>query len=879
MKPGQSPTGERFAPPPPPRQPRYPTAQRPTSHAPQSAGAPPTPAPRPQKSWDDFIHKGRSTSGTDPSTAFPGISRTQSTKKKQGFTPGTPGGDEPPAPRSSAYATYSRGERPHASTPQSYFPESPAYPSPQMPPQTPGRSPLRRNRSFSRVTEERQARKVETAARYSEKLRERTDAASASAAHISSSARNSPIDTKWHEREQNGTHASFAHDGPSRHRSSSPNLGPRHVEESSSSGSETSSDEDFEDAEWSTRPKATPQQPANGIFPGTKYVNPATVRETDSSRYQYRPPPPPRNQPTSQAAFNYVPSYSVPRATAQQPMSDVGNGYTRPEVPHIGPNGYAPFYFYPKEWSRSFRMGPSRLAPSRVGRSVPSLNGFPSWAVPSSVLPNPDTTKKHTLDKSRAERRDWIENRRSDALHSTFVQPCRKHAKFADSALTDSSLPDLDTTNPTRPPNQPSFQSASHEDVSKKFSASKWNDKLAGADDLFRPTSSELPGGRRSPVRRARSRAKSYSKSQTSPIKESSDPLSTSINNGDTERTTAAEAFVPSKFSDNWAEMLRYQAATAPHEDDRGKTMKRGFKMPAARFPPADTRPAFPSPGAVPSAAPADDSPNEPGQKANEDVDPMDIDDSFPSGVASTPSEATETANPLHPSTETNANPPAAQTPVLKPSHIPATTVNLDDLSNVSPLKPSDTGLGDLNDLHTTLPFDSKPSPARPSLHTPHPSVTVGTSLSSLKALNLPKPPKHVIIPPLENVTQQTWTRYISEMNAYMHDWNIFNRKVLDHFMARQAQLDLTLMPNWMSAVGDGPSGEEVSAAVQEASSRNDVSGVHHHQKAGYAAYRQWLDEDIVVRQWWIVACERHQKAVEELGRVRELAKPLAVGV
>lgn len=31
------------------------------------------------------------------------------------------------------------------------------------------------------------------------------------------------------------------------------------------------------------------------------------------------------------------------------------------------------------------------------------------------------------------------------------------------------------------------------------------------------------------------------------------------------------------------------------------------------------------------------------------------------------------------------------------------------------------------------------------------------------------------------------------------------------------------------------------------------------------------------VREWWNVACEKHRQAVIELGRVREMAKPLAV--
>ncbi len=876
MKPGQSPTAERFAPPPPPpRPPRYTTSERPTSYAPRSAGAAPTNTPRPQRSWDDFKKAGRSTPGTESSPGFPGLSRTQSTRMKQGFTPATPGGDEPPAPRSSAYATYSRGERPQASASYSYFPESTAHPSPQTNPQGPGKSPLRHVRSSSRVEEGGQTQRPgleRISTRYGGIGGERTNIANGSGAHRSSSARNSPIDSKWHESERNGLHSPFSRDNPTRHRSSSPNLRPTPVLDSSSSGSETSSEEEVDEQRWPARPQATPRQarskpassdfggrtaadgPASsGLFPGTNYVIPPTPRDADSGRYQYRPPPLPRNQPTSQAAFNYVPGYSSTRATPQQPMPGAGNEHAGPGVPGNGPNMYAPFHSYPQRWSKSLRV-----SPSRPSKGVPSLNGFPSWAVPSSVLPHRDTPKKHALDTIREEKRDRIETWRSNTLQSTFVEPSRKHARFADSTLSDSSSPDVDTT---KLRNQPSFQNASRENVSEKFSASEWNDKLAGAEDLFRPTSSEIPA-KRSPVRSAGSRAKSHSRSHTTPIKESPNGVSTGANGGSGESSTASAVFVPGKFADDWAEKLRYQATATSGEDNRAKTSIRGFKVPAPKL--QQTHPkAEPSSGEKQASVSPHASSAGSEQKTNEDVDPMDIDDSVPSNEPSTPSAVTEAAPP-HLTTKEKNDSSAAETPGMHPYQSTAADVNLNDLSNVAPLKASGTGLGDLKDLNTTLPFKSKASPARPSQ-----TVVKGAAVSALKALNLPKPPRNVI-PPLENATQEAWARYISEMSSYMHDWNIFNKKMLDHFQARQAQLDLTVTSNWMSASGDGPSGEEVSRRIEDDPSSSSQ------QKAGYAAYRQWMDEDMTVREWWNVACERHQQAILDLGRVREMVKSLA---
>lgn len=879
MKPGQSPTGERFAPPPPPRQPRYPTAPRPTSYAPRSAGPPPTPAPRPQKSWDEFNNAGRFTSGTEPSLGFPGMSRTQTTRKKQGFTTTAPRGDEPAAPKSSAYASWSRGERPQAATPQTYFPESSTHPSPQLTPQRPGRSPLRHARSSPGIEEEGRPQRPgleRIPSRYSGIGGERTDLTGGGNGR-SSSVRNSPIDSRLHDHERNGPHLSFAHDLPSRHRSSSPKSRPPPVHVDSSSDSETSSDEDVEEQRWASRPKTVPRptrpndglpafsrrasadgQAFTGQFPGTQYVKPPTPREADNGQNQYRPPPPPRNQPTSQAAFNYVPGYYESRPVAQKHIPSVGNGYAGPGAPNNGPNMYAPFHSYPREWSKTFRS-----SPLRVGKTVPSLNGFPSWAVPSSVLPPKNTPKKHTLDSIREEKRDRIENWRSDGSRSTFIERPRrprKHGRFADPALSDSSYSDTDAPNPRT---QPSFQSASHEDVSKKFSASEWNDKFVGAEGLFRPTSAEMRG-QRSPTRPARTRAKSYSKTQTSPIKEASNEFPTSVNGEAGETTTTSEAFVPGKFSaEAWAEKLRYQA-TANANEDQTKTPKRVTKAPTLKRPPTYPKPGSPSAEKGAPGTPVDGAAG-PGQKADDDVDPMDIDDSFPNGIPSMPPEVRTATGPLQTTAKEEGPSSATETPGPQPSLAPTTGVDLNDLANIAPLKPSDTGLGDLKDLNSTLPFESKASPARPSQ-----TVTNGFAVSSLKTLNLPKPPKN-IIPPLENVTPETWARYMTEMSAYMHDWHIFDKKMLDHFQARQVQLDMTLMSNWMSALGDGPNGEEISRKIQEGSS---TSG---NQKAGYAAYRQWMEEDMRVREWWDVACERHRQAVIDLGKVREMAKPLAV--
>lgn len=473
--------------------------------------------------------------------------------------------------------------------------------------------------------------------------------------------------------------------------------------------------------------------------------------------------------------------------------------------------------------------------------------------------PHIRTPQKHTLDTARREKDDWVESSRSSPCHSTVIERPRKQGRFADPAYFDSSL-DTDTA---EPPRQPRFQSASHEDISRKFSPSEWTDKFLGAEDLFRPSSSENHG-KRSPVRLDRSRAKSYTKAQTSPIPELPNEIPINSSTTNREDSTTAQAFVPSKFeSEEWLEKLRYQT-TGVAEDARTKTPARAAKVPAPKHQPASPRSHFSSAEKRGQDVSANDG-DEAGQNNNDDVDPMDIDDSFPSSLPSTPSDANEGVTAPQRAAGKRGRPLATGHTNSHSRCTGTLGINLEDLSNVAPLKPSDTGLGDLQDLGTTLPFESKPSPARPSQ-----IVTNGIAFSSLKALNLPKPPRHVI-PPLEGVTPETWTRYTTEMSTYMHDWHIFNQKMLDHFQARQAQLDMTLMSNWMSALGDGPTGEEISRKIQEDPSTTGI------QKAGYAAYKEWMEEDMGVREWWSVACERHRQSMMELGRVREMAKPLAV--
>jgi hypothetical protein len=883
MKPGQSPSRERFPPTPPPRPNRYNAGPRPTSYAPQSAGFMPASTPSARKSWDDFEKAGRSTTtGTEPSPGFPGMSRAQSQRKKHGFTPTTPGGDEPPAPRSSAYVNSARGERPQVPNAQTYFPEASPHGSPQLTPQRSARNVSGRARSSSKPEEQNHPDRPgleRVSTRYSSIGGERTDVSSTGVGR-SSSVRNSPVDPGWRDPGRGGLRHAYSHEVPSEHRSVSPRSRPPPAPtDSSSSGSETSSDEDIPDQKWAARPKATPRQTyptphASNLggpaapdgqayaaqYPSTSYVRPPLGRDTESNRFQYGPhppPPPPRSQPTSQAAFSYVPGYSGARPAAPKVVPSGGNGYAGPGMAHNEPNMYAPpFSPHPLEWSRH-----APPLQSRIRKSVPSLNGYPSWAVPSSVLPGGNETPlKRPLFSTGDERSSGIGGWRLYTFNEPFAGRPHKQGRYADPDLTRSPS----ETEAADTHAQARSRSTSQEPTSNRFSASEWNQKFA-TEEIFRPSTS-YNSGKRSPVRPLRSRAKTPSKARLSPSRESRNNSSAGLAGATKEdRPSPSEAFVPGSFSaDEWMEKLRMQNGVDSNGADGTRPFERGSDGSTTKQQPAQAGFNFPAPAGGPAYRDLTGDTARGSANGNGGVDLMDIDD--PSSVNTPPnpvdargSTRSSQANVHEPSRTTAVNASKPHTLHRAPGH-----VDLDSLSNVAPFRPSNAGLGDLQDLNTTLPFESQASRTRPT----QPTIN-GTGFSSLKALNLPKPPKEVI-PPLENVTQESWTRYTNETSGYMREWEIFNRKMLDHFQARQAQLEISLKPNWMSALGDGPGVEEINQKVQE----DPDAG--RNLKVGYAAYRQWLEGDMKVREWWNLACERHLQAVIELGKVREKAKTLA---
>ncbi|KAL2196745.1 hypothetical protein P885DRAFT_77867 [Corynascus similis CBS 632.67] len=185
--------------------------------------------------------------------------------------------------------------------------------------------------------------------------------------------------------------------------------------------------------------------------------------------------------------------------------------------------------------------------------------------------------------------------------------------------------------------------------------------------------------------------------------------------------------------------------------------------------------------------------------------------------------------------------------PNLKPT--PAGSEDAEDFTrpmfsefqNVEPFaQPKPSGLGSFADLKFNLPFPSRPSakiPLVPSINQEKPTA---------KQLDIPSPPAAPRAPaslciPGAKVSAPAWTNYEREFEAYMAMWYEFNRRVTDHFAARQRQNEGNGL-GWLNT--------------------RDPSGVENYQRA--------LDVDKIVRQKWMAACEAHELHFREFLGVRE---------
>jgi hypothetical protein len=156
------------------------------------------------------------------------------------------------------------------------------------------------------------------------------------------------------------------------------------------------------------------------------------------------------------------------------------------------------------------------------------------------------------------------------------------------------------------------------------------------------------------------------------------------------------------------------------------------------------------------------------------------------------------------------------------------------EFQNVEPFAPpKPSGLSSFADLSSNLPFQSRPSAKIPLAH------------EKPKPIEIPSPPAAPRAPaslciPGAKVSAPAWLAYESEFTAYMAQWSAFNRKMTDHFAARQKQNENNGLA-WLNAVGD----------------------------TGVSEYQRALEVDRFVRQRWTAARDADELHFREVCGVR----------
>lgn len=413
------------------------------------------------------------------------------------------------------------------------------------------------------------------------------------------------------------------------------------------------------------------------------------------------------------------------------------------------------------------------------------------------------------------------------------------------SSIDEHRSPSCSMTSPSRWPLRGSIDanispSSNHSDDNAsqeraKFRAEEWHEHFDKHADVFNPPE-PTARDRKSPSKNFRSTRAGPGRT-FAPTKEGSrDAMNGNmdanivagvrhVDPGDT--NTKAGAFQTGKLAPDFAQKVN--------------ASRRGSK-PLAMETPAST------PGA-PGTETGDTQDDRP------TTDEMDVDSpTAPDSESSTGSTVNVTVEEEHSPISTGFDPASRQQTQRHHSDPRPGGFNLNDLKEAGPFVPSNTGLKDLGDLTDNLPYQSRPAENLEALH--------HTPSSTLRDLNLPRAPKVPHCPADYELNQDSWRLFGDAMTAYMHDWTKFNAAMIEHFRARQEAVTHGMYRNWVCAQGDGATAEDF-----EASGGND--------KAGYATYMTWLEDDKKCRMWWDVAFEEHRVCLEGLGRVRKKIKEM----
>lgn len=834
----------------------------------------------------------------------PGMSRSKTTRlpKKPGFAPATPGGDEPQAQRSSAYFNVSRGERPPAPRVNVHFPPPPSRSgatAKKPDPFNAFKSTAGPENPFSK------SGRVSTP--YATTGGEKTYLTSQGLGR-SASWRESRRESAWYDSESNNAehvHPPATSARLNRKHSASPKMATGHHKPppSSSSSSSSSSDESVQmgdegiyssarrskDARRSQAPNVADDLRRPAFKPSVKVEdvededrlhsghgdggygssgdsrkrqatdlnprsfssdrNPESFMQHRMKREAERQQ---RQSPQNSASKSYTPSnHTPPQRPLQRPLQrprswhdsngsaegvDGSRSHARAyagdqndKAPMYDPLGNRPSPSTPSQsnkWSDQWPFNSPKKP--RSSTAVPP----PYWAIPSSLAPSkqPETREKlHKYFCSHLSSQPSASNNANTSLPNSFT--------FPENGAQKSFKP------------APPLRSHSSETINLNFSPSKWHGTFTGSTNEYflrpPPIRGNVVRGRTSPTKNRILRP-------NQPTQQANTSNEQNLHDGNANippsPATAGPSLPPppadSKYSsEEWAKHFRPAtfAFPPPPAGSPARLLSRKRPMAPRKFPKATyKRQSVPKSASVSAAV--DDAEVAPetasvaeslSSKTSGGESAMDIDPALTPPSTGQSQEHGERKSPSQPGlSESTPRPPV---PPRAKNEPPASEqdpyMNLDELKHVAPFAPSREGLSNLNDLTSTLPFESRSSKHAVE-HPPR------------QPLVLPNPPKAPQIP--VTLTQTSWERYIAQMRGYMFEWNAYNTKMLNHFNDRQASVENTLKPEWMSAVGEGT------------------------EKWGFNAYMQGVEEDFRVREHWNVSWERHQECMKALGGIRE---------
>ncbi|MCJ1244858.1 hypothetical protein MMC30_002059 [Trapelia coarctata] len=844
--------------------------------------------PRPKSGYESFQDK--------PPVFPPGMSRAKTMRvpKKQGFAPGTPGGDEPPARNTSSYFTRSQsqypppppGPPPNSRKPEPLRPETnkgdsqrsnPIRSAPPLHPHgaSPSNAPLYPDTSPANV--------YRMSTPYATPGGEKTYFSTTGFEQSSSSqhARNG-----WPKGYTPKSGSPLSPPGPGRHRSASPKLRSPRPRGSSSSTSTCSSDDEGGRSERmrnigrraSADHRATAQGPKDARrrppFPSVRVEDESELsseklrpspRPTRHSRPNSPAQPIPKNYSTSQPASPKNSAGSDPEGffqhrtrrgaehghlpksplhqtspwnnqTFEKPLEksrswqenfgskEEGNSHRQFDRPSPGLSNEArPMYDSSEYTSPTTPLPFEDFDPySNQNESKNTSTSWPYWAIPSSI----------SLKKTRV----WAATEPDDYFHFNMFDISAKAAQ-ANTIPSDSFHLPNDNAASSAP-----RKSQSSENINTNFS-SGWHGKFSGdaEDYLGASRNGTIPRGRMSPPK-GRSRPHTPLKERPKVAVPTENMPPNAGRPIPPPPPFPAQSPGKAKFyEDQWRQTFKepnwaYPPPPPIHSPRvaNGKRAKPLRKMSAV-----NKRPTIPKPAFVSSAVSGEDEgdasneassvPESEGSSGNA----MDIDPAFTPLSAPPPppppQTASKTQNYTDPITHIirSAVPPR-QSGVNREAD-GGGPLNLDDLKKTAPFAPSNSGLKDLNELKTTLPFPSAASiiPLQPS---------------APQQLILPHPPKPPAIP--DTVTQPSWDLYLTYIRAYMAEWNMFNHKMLAHFGTRQTEVETKLGSEWLGSVGN----------------------------KGYSRYMKGVEEDFRVREHWDVSWEKHRECMRGLGKVKEKA-------